>query len=106
MVNSAGQNKRPPASEVDFWSMRETRMSKREPLTAPGGMKPSMATTVEPMSAVSVGSGTLGFWRVEGELGKGSDKQSWSAIVKGLDYSTTIPTIRFGNAGREFELGI
>lgn len=59
--------------------------------------------TVEPMSAISVGSGTLGFLRVEGDLGKSSDKKSWSIIVKVLSLGITSNNIRFANSTRELE---
>ena len=45
--------------------------------------------TVEPMSAASLGLGTLGFLKVQGLTGSGNDRVEWDFVVKVLDTSET-----------------
>jgi hypothetical protein len=59
--------------------------------------------TVNPLDVLSVGSGTLGLWKVAGKYSNGTSSSRWSAIVKAVDPDSKDFLAGFNHAWRELE---
>lgn len=68
-----------------------------------GSVERDLSWQAQQMDVLSVGNGTVGFWRVSGTSASGTDSTDWSAVVKVLDVEDLSSSPTFQTAQREID---